>query len=601
MRADQPARRDAGNTKPESEPGAKPQDDDSDAGSEPTTPPEGEPAPKGQWITYGFDARNTQVNPNERVLGRDNVAKLKEQWRLHVLDGASSTPAVVDGIAYFGGWNGHVYAVDAISGEIRWEHRITEQQVNATPLVTSDRVYVSAGGGLVALARDDGHTIYEVALDAHPAAMVWSSPKLVDDMLIIGVASFENGITFQPTFTGSIVALEAANGEEIWRVKTTGERGKFGPCYGGPGASVWSSAAIDESLGLIFIGTGQGFNTPASTCSDSLMALDYARGFSGDRIRWFVQYTKDDIFGAINIFGPDADIGAAPNLFEIAGRAVVGAGDKGGSYRTFDRRTGDLIWRTNLEIGPFPSFGGVTTTAAVYGDTIYVASNHLETGAFISSDDDDPADFSYLYALEAATGRERWKIKLPAPMAGTFAIANGVLYHPTVNRTLFARDLTNGAELWSTKLLNDPGSGPSIVDGRVYMSAGMALTTLPTAPGGFVSCFGLDDTKLIEREAPKDVVEPLDEPACKEALKDDPRSAECKDCMCACQPTAAGHCSSCSTLDECVRTYCSLAQAGDAMQRCLEQSCNAKLLPSFVFEREVELAPCVLECTRQCQ
>jgi polyvinyl alcohol dehydrogenase (cytochrome) len=568
--------------------------DGEDAGA-----PGDKPLSPGSWTEYGFDLRNSQVNPHERVLNAANVAGLKERWRLHMLDGATSTPAVTDGVAYFGGWDGNVYAVDAITGEIQWQVRVTDQQVNDTPLVAGDRLYVAAGPNLVALARADGRTLFEALLDAHAATMIWSSPKLVDDMIIIGVASFENGITFDPKFKGSVVALEAQTGEEIWRLQTTGEMG-FGPCYGGPGASVWSSAAIDAELGLAFIGTGQGFNTPASTCSDSLLAIDYRREQRGERIRWFVQYTKDDIFGAINPLGPDADVGAAPNLFEAGGRALVGAGDKGGSYRVFDRRTGELVWRANLELGPVWTFGGVTTTAAVERDTIYVASNHLASAQYLSMGERDPNDFSYLYALETATGRERWKVKLPALMAGSFAVANGLLYHSITNRMLYARSLETGEAVWSTELESDPGAGPSVVDGRVYVSAGMMLNGSPTAPGGFVSSFALNDTMLEQRESRVDQLAPLDEAACAQALATDSRSDACRACICACDPTTAGHCSSCSLLDSCLRSSCARAEPGDAMRTCLAMNCDAKLLPSFVFDRAVELAPCTLQCAQAC-
>jgi polyvinyl alcohol dehydrogenase (cytochrome) len=553
------------------------------------------------WTAYGFDQRNSQVNPDETLLGPSNVSRLKERWRLHMPDGATSTPVIVDGVAYFGGWNGHVYAVDAESGEIRWERRVTQSQVNSTPLVLNDRVYVTAGASLVALSRADGATIYEAALDPHPAAMIWSSPKTVDGMLIIGVASFENGITFEPTFIGSVVALEAESGAEIWRVVTSGDT-SFGRCHGGPGASVWSSAAIDEELGLAYIGTGQGFNVPVSNCSDSLLAIDYRRELQGERIRWFVQYTADDVFGAINLFtGPDADVGAAPNLFEVGGRKLVGAGDKGASYRTFDRVSGELVWRKDLDIGPIPSFGGVTTTSAVYQDTLYAVSNHLEVGQFIVDGTHDPSDFSTLYALDTATGREHWRVTLPAPMAGTFAIANGVLYHAVVNRTFYARDLATGDVLWSTQLQNNPGAGPSVVNGRVYISAGMMLTAInPSEGGGYVSSYALDAEALQEREAPADVIEPLTDAQCRDALKPQQTSDACSACLCACDATAAGHCGSCTTLAECSVLFCSGGGSHDEIRDCLATFCNAKLLPSYVFERAVDLAPCTTRCAATC-
>lgn len=554
------------------------------------------------WSVYGFDDQNTQRNPLENTLSVETVAGLTERWRLHMVDGATSTPAIADGIAYFGGWSGNVFAVDAVSGDVHWQRRVTESQVNDTPLVVGDRLYTAAGPSLLALSRADGSIIFETLLDTHPTAMVWASPKLVDGMILIGVGSFENGVSITPTFTGSLVAVDADSGSEIWRVRTSGDPG-YGPCMGGPGASIWSSVAIDEDLELAFVGTGQAYNEPVSTCSDSLLAVDYRREAPPDnRIRWKVQYTEGDIFGLVNLgTGPDSDIGASPNLFEVNGRALVGAGDKGGSYRAFDRATGEPVWQTKLELGPVPQFGGVTVTAAVEGETIYVASNHLETGSFVgTAGDHDPNDFSVLYALDTGTGQPRWSVKLPAPMAGSFAIANGVLYHPVVNRKFFARDLKTGAELWSTTLGNDPGSGVSVVDGRVYVSAGMALTGLPTENGGFVYSFGLEQGPVAIREARVDTLEPFTESQCQAKLDSAEVSETCSSCLCDCDPTAAGHCGSCSTLADCTALFCAFSAPGDETRSCLADYCNAKLLPSYVFDRAVDAAPCLSQCALAC-
>jgi len=586
---------------PEPEPEPEPEPDDADGGTpQDAGAPSREP---GSWTEYGFDAHNTQVNPRETTLDRTNVTRLKERWRLHMPDGATSTPAVHGGVAYFGGWNGHVYAVDALSGEIRWQRRVTQGQVNSTPLVQGDRVYATAGASLVALARKDGALLYEAPLDAHPAAMVWSSPKPVDGMLIIGVASFENGVTFEPTFEGSIVALEAESGQELWRVPTTGAGDtSFSRCTGGPGVSAWSTAAVDEALGLAYIGTGQGFNVPVGNCADALLAIAYRRGHSGERIRWVAQYTRGDVFGIVNWFtGPDADVGAAPNLFEAGGRKLVGAGDKGGSYRTFDRETGELVWRADLEMGAAPAFGGVTTTAAVHEGSIYVASNHIDVGQFIWDGTHSPDDYSYLYALDTQNGSQRWRVKLPAPMAGSFAIAGGLLYHSVVNNEFYARDLATGEAVWQVELLNSPGAGPSVVDGRVYVSAGMMLTAVnPTEKGGFVSCYALDAAQLEQREAPVDQLEPLSEAQCLDAMRRDANtSAACASCLCKCDATAAGHCGQCSTLAACSVLYCSTV-AEPELRDCLATFCNAKLLPSFVFDRALDLAPCATRCASTC-
>ena len=93
------------------------------------------------------------------------MGALHERWRYHFSDGATSGPAVYDGAVYIGGWNGHLYAADAVSGTPRWQRQRTPMGVRSTPLVTEDRVYAAAGTKLVALARSDGASVWETALD----------------------------------------------------------------------------------------------------------------------------------------------------------------------------------------------------------------------------------------------------------------------------------------------------------------------------------------------------------------------------------------------------------------------------------------------------
>jgi hypothetical protein len=102
------------------------------------------------------------------------------------------------------------------------------------------------------------------------------------------------------------------------------------------------------------------------------------------------------------------------------------------------------------------------------------------------------------------------------------------------------------------------------------------------------------------REARKDMLEPFTGEACEAKLNKERGSAACAACLCQCDATAAGHCGSCSTLADCTATWCAWAAKGAQMKECLANFCNAKLLPSFVFDRAVELAPCTIRCAASC-
>ena len=430
------------------------------------------------WTSYGLDHANTRAALAESVISPETAGDLQEVWRVEGIDGATSTPAVLGDTVYFGGWDGTLRAVSTVDGAPLWSTQLSGSVVDDSPLVSGDRVFVGDGAGnLHAVDRSTGAVVWTRELDPHPLTHTYSSPVIVDGMIIIGVASVEIAFPL-PDYTsrGSVVALDAATGDEIWRIYTT-----TNDADAGAGVSVWSTAAVDEARGLAFIGTGNSYEEPAGPLSDSLLAIDYRTG----TIRWSRQFTEGDVY---TIFGsppqgPDADIGAAPNLFSVGTRDVVGVGDKAGVYATLDRDTGETVWARQL--WPGSHLGGVMTTAAYHDDTIYLTTNlWTDLGNF-----DDPENRSLTYALDANDGSIRWVRLMPAPSFGAFTYANGVVFQPTITGILYALDASDGAILWSDDLGADLGSGVSVAGGTVFAPYGFWFLTAPPNPNGGIVAY----------------------------------------------------------------------------------------------------------------
>src|SRR5690606_6477569 len=206
--------------------------------------------------------------------------------------------------------------------------------VDDSPLLFESKVFIGDGAGrLHALDLHTGAVLWTAVLDTHDNARIFSSPVVAGGRVVVGVGSYE--LAFEKpsyTFTGSVVALDPDTGAVDWRFFTTND-----DATSGAGASVWSTAAVDEGRGLLYIGVGQAYDEPAGPYTDSLIALRTDTG----ELAWHRQFTADDVY---RIFrtppnGPDADVGAAPNLFTIDGRDVVGVGDKAGVYSVLDRTT----------------------------------------------------------------------------------------------------------------------------------------------------------------------------------------------------------------------------------------------------------------------
>lgn len=437
------------------------------------------------WPSYGRDLANTRANLAETEITAATVAGLTERWSLPLL-GCTSTPAVVDGVAYFGDWDGNVHAVDAATGASVWTQEVTESAIDPSVLVANEMLYVGDGTGFFfALERATGEVAWSVELDAHENTHIFSSAAYVDGMVIVGVAGIELVLLKDDyTFRGSLVALDADTGDERWRVYMTED-----DTSGGAGVSVWSSPAVDEERGWVFIGTGNTYEAPASPRADGLVAVDYTSG----AVKWVRQFTADDVF---TIFqpepqGPDADVGAAPNLFTAGDRDLIGVGDKAGFYSVLDRESGETVWAKPITEGSH--LGGVMSSAAYAEGVIYVTSNHFSPMSDLASALDEPIeeDTHTTVALDAGSGDELWRVEAPYPSVGGLTYAGGVVYHGSVDGTMHALDAASGDALWSQKVSDSLASGSSLVNGTLYVSHGFRFFTGSGDIEGGVVALGL--------------------------------------------------------------------------------------------------------------
>ena len=449
------------------------------------------------WPAYGHDLGNSRSQPQAGDINIRSVRRLRVAWaaRDRGLDAngnpgfVTSTPAVDAGLAVWADWRGDVHAVEVSSGAVRWVTHIAGpayfEQINSSPTIVGRRVFVSTGTGtVVALDRATGKQLWSTVVDDAPDTDLFSSPVVVGSTVVIGVASVQLAIALNPyTFYGNIVALDANSGRIRWR--TWVER----PGVDGPGGSVWSSAAVDPALGLLYIGTGQAYEAPAGPSTDSLLALRLRDG----RVRWRRQFTSGDTF---NFFdqskGRDYDIGASPNLFDINGQRVVGVGDKGGHYEVFDAVTGKAVWRRQL--CPGSHLGGVMTTAASADGSIWATCNRLRDKNELA----EPINRTSVIGLDAATGRTRWTRMVPGGTAGAVTEAGGAVFVPNTLGTVRAFAGRTGRLLWQARPAG-PGhrfdhgiaSGITVAADRVLVPYGYTFISKPDFPtdavGGLVA------------------------------------------------------------------------------------------------------------------
>jgi polyvinyl alcohol dehydrogenase (cytochrome) len=423
-----------------------------------------------EWTQYSHDLANSGLNPDESTVTAESVGSLTERWSIDDVVGVTSTPTVVDGVAYFGDWIGNVHAVDAATGEEIWTTTVGGSVIGSIA-VGEGGLFASSGVRVFRLNTETGEVEWEATVNDHAFAMISASPVVADGLVFQGVASGEVTVPKEEyTFRGSIGAYDAATGEEVWRFYTTP-----GDETGGAGVGIWSTPAVDVDRGVLYVGTGNNYAEPAGDFADSIVAIDYR---TGERA-WSTQFTFPDVWSAGNPRDKDADVGAGPNLWSVGDQDLVGAADKAGVYHALDRDSGEVVWETELEPGSV--FGGVQAAAALVDGTIVVACN------IGNPENNSPTNAATVFALDATDGEILWETPVADSMVfAPISAVPGVAFVATTEGTMLALDAASGEELWRYEAPNQIGGAPAIYDGTVLWGYGYALFDGP-GEGGLIS------------------------------------------------------------------------------------------------------------------
>ena len=119
-----------------------------------------------------------------------------------------SSPAIANGLVYFGSGDNNVYAVDAATGAERWKFT-TGNVVHASPAVSNGVVYVGSWD----------RNLY--ALDAGSGKEIWrfqtgNDTTIYNQVGIASSAAVAGGIVFFGCRDGHFYAVDATSGKEKW-------------------------------------------------------------------------------------------------------------------------------------------------------------------------------------------------------------------------------------------------------------------------------------------------------------------------------------------------------------------------------------------------
>ncbi len=152
---------------------------------------------------------------------------------------AYSSPTIgPDGIVYAGSLDGHLYAVDS-HGVVKWKFK-TGDFINSSAAIGVDSQKGAAY--FVYFASSDGN-VY--ALD-NEGNLEWSYKT--NAPIVASVAVGHSGAVYVNSTDGNLYALDPTTGKKIWSIYLA---------VGSP-AGNWSSPAIDEAKGMVYVGGGAG-------------------------------------------------------------------------------------------------------------------------------------------------------------------------------------------------------------------------------------------------------------------------------------------------------------------------------------------------------
>jgi polyvinyl alcohol dehydrogenase (cytochrome) len=458
------------------------------------------------WNGWGVDIQNTRFQPGKDAgLTADQVSGLKLKWAFGI-PGAKSMigqPVIVGGRVFISGDTSTVYSLDAATGCLYWSYK-AEADVRNAPTVAalpgrqgrSSLYFGDLKGNVYSVDANNGELLWKVPTDAHPKARVTASPKFHDGRLYIGVSSFEEVGSANPdypccTFRGSVMALDAATGKQIWKTytiaeaaKPTHKNSKGTQLWGPAGGGVWNSPTIDVKRQALYVGTGDAYTEPAAKMTDSILALDLNTG----KILWSVQDLGSDAWivgcdatprpeNCPKNLGPDFDFGSSPILKDLPnGRSILVAGQKSGLVWGHDPdRKGAVIWKVKTA-DKQPSFAGqIVWGGAADDQNAYFG---LSSGGVVALQLSDGAR-KWFAPLEPAAGRA-------AGRESALSVIPGVVFSTGWDGVVHALSAADGRVLWEYDTVKPfetvnqvdakggsmGGPGPTVAGGMLFVGSG---------------------------------------------------------------------------------------------------------------------------------
>lgn len=322
------------------------------------------------WLVAGGGFEEQHFSPLKQITDA-NLGTLGLAWATEIDSpmGLATEPIVVDGVIYLSLPQSKVYAIDAISGRVRWRFdpkvRLDRMRnswaahSNRGLAVWGGKVYVGTGDcRLVAIDAASGEKTWESGVCDGGLTGITGAPHVGNGKVFIGYNGSDSGVR------GSVVAFDAATGKQQWKFWTVPGDPALGfeskalemaaKTWSGDkwweigGGDVWDPITYDPSTNLVTFGT--------AGATPSLLHGDRSdRKISGDRLfagcivavnadtgEYVWHYQTSIRTENMHVLIADLPVNGAK-------RHVVVTVPKSGVFYMLDAKTGELISQHPLE------------------------------------------------------------------------------------------------------------------------------------------------------------------------------------------------------------------------------------------------------------
>lgn len=441
------------------------------------------------WILPGKTYQNNRYTGLDAITPQ-NVAHLTKAWTTQIADDGEqeASPIVWHGTMYIATSHDSVLALDAQTGELKWQYPYSPQYVLAYAVnrgvgIADGKIFLGTQDcRVIALDATNGHQVWNVNGCPHQpgndTSNNWFSMAayVYNGAVILGTAGGDFGNI------GHVTAFSTQDGHTLWDWQTIKPDTWPGNSWKHGAGAVWSGMAVDPETKSVLVGPGNpgpdlalDGRKGSDLYTNSIVSLDVSG--AQPKVAWYYQIIQNDTH--------DADPAMPPVLFDgtVGGkpRKLVAIGDKAADFVVLDRTSGKVVYRLAVD-----NQNGIFTTQPTKAGTT-ACPNH-GGGIEWNGGSYDPG--SNLFLVPSTQECATWKLADPEPkwMPGQPFSGGPLPKRRPATGMLTAIDIGTGKIAW-THAFPYPGEG-----GVTVTKTGIAFTT---DVGGHVYAFDPKGGKVL--------------------------------------------------------------------------------------------------------